>query len=41
MSWKDKYESAFMDVAFKKYRVKIDFATIEKKVAHLRQGEAK
>lgn len=40
MDWKEKYEAIFMDIAFKKYRMKIDFATIEKKLAHLRQGEA-
>jgi hypothetical protein len=40
MDWKEKLEAIFDDVAFKKYRVKIDFATIEKKLAHLRQGDA-
>jgi hypothetical protein len=40
MDWKEKLEAIFDGVAFKKYRVKIDFATIEKKVSHLRQGDA-
>jgi len=40
MDWKDRFAAIFDDVAFKKYRVKIDFATIEKQVAHLRQGDA-
>jgi len=40
MDWKERFNAIFDDVAFKKYRVKIDFATVEKKVAHLRQGDA-
>ena len=39
MDWKEKYEPIFEDVAFKKYRFKPDFKTIEKRVAHLRGGE--
>ncbi|MHB8056242.1 MAG: HEPN domain-containing protein [Candidatus Aminicenantales bacterium] len=40
MDWKDRYEALFADIAFKKYRVKIDYATIEKGVSHLRNGDA-
>jgi hypothetical protein len=40
MDKKEEYEAIFADIAFKKYRVKIDFRTIEKKLAHLRDGEA-
>jgi hypothetical protein len=39
MDWKQKYEPIFQDVVFKKYRVMPDFRTIEKKVAHLRDGD--
>lgn len=40
MDWKDRYETLFADIAFKKYRMKIDYATIEKGVSHLRNGDA-
>jgi hypothetical protein len=40
MNWKDRYEALFMDISFKKYRMKIDYATIERAVSHLRNGEA-
>lgn len=40
MDWKDRYEALFMDIAFQKYRMKIDYATIEKGVSRLRSGEA-
>lgn len=40
MSWKNRYEALFLDISFKKYRMKIDYATIEKAVSRLRGGEA-
>jgi hypothetical protein len=40
MDWKDRYESLFQDISFQKYRIKIDYGTIEKGVSHLRSGEA-
>lgn len=40
MDWKDRYETLFADISFKKYRMKIDYATIEKGVSHLRAGDA-
>lgn len=39
MDWKDKYEPIFEDVCLKKYLVKPDFKTIERKLAHLRTGD--
>jgi hypothetical protein len=40
MDWQEKYDAIFNDISFKKYRMTIDFKTIEKKVSHLRQGDA-
>jgi hypothetical protein len=40
MDWKNRYEALFADISFKKYRMKIDYATIERSVSHLRNGEA-
>jgi len=40
MDWKEKYEILFNDIVSKKYGTKIDFLTIEKKLEHLREGDA-
>jgi len=40
MDWKEKYEALFSRIAAVKYGMKIDFLTIERKLRHLREGDA-
>lgn len=40
MDWKEKYEALFNRIVSVKYGRPIDFQTIERKVSHLRDGDA-
>ena len=40
MDWKEKYEALFNHIASIKYGMKINFLTIERKLRHLREGDA-
>jgi hypothetical protein len=40
MDWKEKYEVLYNQLASIKYGMKIDFPTIERKLSHLREGDA-